>query len=61
MILTNYGFDEYVFHTLRAGATGFLVKDIEPADLVHTVRVAARGDALLAPTITRRLISEYVS
>ena len=61
VILTNYGFDEHVFNALRAGASGFLVKDIEPADLLHAVRVAARGDALLAPTITRRLISEYVS
>jgi len=61
VILTNYGFDEYVFQALRAGATGFLVKDIEPADLLHAVRVAARGDALLAPSITRKLISEFVS
>jgi DNA-binding NarL/FixJ family response regulator len=61
VILTNYGLDEHVFNALRAGASGFLVKDIEPADLVHAVRVAARGDALLAPAITRRLISEYVS
>ena len=61
VILTNYGFDEHVYNALRAGASGFLVKDIEPADLLHAVRTAARGDALLAPTITRRLISEYVS
>jgi DNA-binding NarL/FixJ family response regulator len=61
VILTNYGFDEYVFNALRAGASGFLVKDIEPADLVQAVRVAARGDALLAPSITRRLIGEFVS
>ncbi|MEU4383384.1 response regulator transcription factor [Micromonospora echinofusca] len=61
VVLTNYGFDEYVFNALRAGATGFLVKAIEPADLLHAVRVAARGDALLAPSITRKLISEYVS
>ncbi|SCG15674.1 two component transcriptional regulator, LuxR family [Micromonospora echinofusca] len=61
VVLTNYGFDEYVFNALRAGATGFLVKTIEPADLLHAVRVAARGDALLAPSITRKLISEYVS
>jgi DNA-binding NarL/FixJ family response regulator len=61
VILTNYGFDEHVFNALRAGASGFLVKDIEPADLLHAVRVAARGDALLAPAITRKLISEYVS
>ncbi len=43
VILTNYGFDEHVFNALRAGASGFLVKDIEPADLLHAVRVAARG------------------
>jgi DNA-binding NarL/FixJ family response regulator len=61
VILTNFGLDEYVFNALRAGACGFLVKDIEPADLLHAVRTAARGDALLSPTITRRLISEYVS
>ena len=61
VILTNYGFDEYVFNALRAGAAGFLVKDIEPEDLLHSVRVAARGDALLAPSITRMLISRYVS
>ncbi|GAA1881092.1 response regulator [Asanoa iriomotensis] len=61
VILTNYGFDEYVFHALRAGAAGFLVKDIEPEDLLHSVRVAARGDALLAPSITRMLISRYVA
>ncbi|AQZ64049.1 DNA-binding response regulator, LuxR family [[Actinomadura] parvosata subsp. kistnae] len=61
VILTNYGFDEYVFDALRAGAAGFLVKDIVPEDLLHAVRVAARGDALLAPSITRRLIDRYVT
>jgi DNA-binding NarL/FixJ family response regulator len=61
VILTNYGLDEYVYSALRAGASGFLVKDTEPADLLYGVRVAARGDALLSPTITRRLIGEYVS
>ncbi|EHR49436.1 response regulator containing a CheY-like receiver domain and an HTH DNA-binding domain [Saccharomonospora marina XMU15] len=61
VILTNYGFDEYVFNALRAGAGGFLVKDIEPDDLLHAVRVAARGDSLLAPSVTSRLISEFVS
>ncbi|MQA86662.1 MAG: response regulator [Streptosporangiales bacterium] len=61
VILTNYGLDEYVFNALRAGASGFLVKDTEPADLLQAVRVAARGDALLSPSITRRLISEFVS
>lgn len=61
VILTNYGMDEYVLEALRAGAAGFLVKDIQPEDFVHAVRVAARGDALLAPTVTRALIDHYVS
>ncbi|SEG79624.1 two component transcriptional regulator, LuxR family [Nonomuraea solani] len=61
VILTNYGLDEYVYNALRAGAGGFLVKDTEPADLLQGVRVAARGDALLSPAITRRLIGEYVA
>ncbi|MEU7769205.1 response regulator transcription factor [Nocardia sp. NPDC049190] len=61
VILTNYGLDEYIFHALRAGAAGFLVKDILPEDFLHSVRVAARGEALLAPSITRRLIDRYVS
>ncbi|MEV5887946.1 response regulator transcription factor [Nonomuraea fuscirosea] len=61
VILTNYGLDEYVFDALRAGAGGFLVKDTEPADLLQGVRVAARGDALLSPAITRRLIGEFVA
>ncbi|REE99984.1 response regulator [Thermomonospora umbrina] len=61
VILTNYGMDEYVLEALRAGAAGFLVKDIVAEDLLHAVRVAARGDALLAPSITRRLIDRYVT
>jgi DNA-binding NarL/FixJ family response regulator len=61
VILTNYGVDQYVFDALRAGAAGFLVKDIEPDDFLHAIRVAARGDALLAPSITRTLIDQYVS
>ncbi|WP_406080354.1 response regulator [Micromonospora sp. NBC_00858] len=61
VILTNYGLDEHVYHALRAGAAGFLVKDIEPADFLHAIRVAARGDALLAPSITRKLINRYVT
>ncbi|MFE9857716.1 response regulator [Streptomyces sp. NPDC005780] len=61
VILTNYGMDEYVLDALRAGAAGFLVKDIVPDDFVHAVRVAARGDALLAPSITRKLIKHYVT
>lgn len=61
VILTNYGLDEYVFNALRAGAAGFLVKDVQPEDFLHAVRVAARGDALLAPAITRKLIDRYVT
>ncbi|MET7379858.1 response regulator transcription factor [Streptomyces sp. NPDC005526] len=61
VIVTNYGLDEYVFNALRAGAAGFLVKDIVPDDFLHAVRVAARGDALLAPSITRKLINRYVA
>ena len=61
VILTNHGLDEHVFHALRAGAAGFLVKDVEPEDLLHAVRGAARGDVLLAPSITRRLVDRYVS
>ena len=61
VVLTNYGLDEYVFDALRAGAAGFLVKDILPEDFLHAIRVAARGDALLAPSITRKLIDRYVT
>jgi DNA-binding NarL/FixJ family response regulator len=61
VILTNYGLDEYVYNALRAGAGGFLLKDTDPSDLLHGVRVAARGDALLSPAITKRLIGEFVS
>ncbi|MGW8886189.1 response regulator [Streptomyces sp. NPDC055749] len=61
VILTNYGLDEYVFDALRAGAAGFLLKDTEPAELLHAIKVAARGDALLSPAITRRLIGEFVA
>ncbi|MFF1832868.1 response regulator [Streptomyces sp. NPDC058231] len=61
VILTNYGLDEYVFEALRAGAAGFLLKDTEPAELLRAIRVAARGDALLSPAVTRRLIGEFVS
>ncbi|MEU4570932.1 response regulator [Nonomuraea sp. ATR24] len=61
VILTNYGVDEYVYDALRAGAAGFLVKDTEPDDLLQGVRVAARGDALLSPSITRRLIGAFMA
>ncbi|NES27074.1 response regulator [Micromonospora terminaliae] len=61
LILTNYGLDSYVFAALRAGASGFLLKDADPADLLRAVAVVARGDALLAPVVTRTLISEFVA
>jgi DNA-binding NarL/FixJ family response regulator len=61
VMLTNYGIDEYVFDALRAGASGFVLKDTEPADLLYAIHLAARGDALLSPAITRRLISEFVT
>ncbi|GLW24788.1 response regulator [Microbispora triticiradicis] len=61
VILTNYGLDRYVFDALRAGASGFLLKDTDPVELLQALRVAARGDALLSPAVTRTLISEYVS
>ncbi len=61
VVLTNYGLDEYVFNSLRAGASGFVVKDTEPADLLQALRVTMRGDALLSPAVTRRLISEFVA
>jgi DNA-binding NarL/FixJ family response regulator len=61
LILTTFEADDYVFEALRAGASGFLLKDTEPADLLAAVRVVARGDALLAPSVTRRLIAEVTS
>jgi DNA-binding NarL/FixJ family response regulator len=61
VILTTFELDEYVFESLKAGASGFLVKDTEPADLVRAVRAVAAGDALLSPGVTRRLIEEYAS
>ncbi|MFD9074872.1 response regulator [Streptomyces lasiicapitis] len=59
VILTTFDVDDHVYGALRAGASGFLVKDTEPMELLHAVRVAARGDALIAPTVTRRLIAEF--
>jgi DNA-binding NarL/FixJ family response regulator len=59
VILTTFDLDDYVYGALRAGATGFLVKDTEPAELPQAVRVAARGDALISPSVTRRLIAEF--
>jgi DNA-binding NarL/FixJ family response regulator len=60
MILTTFDLDEYVFAALRVGASGFLLKDTEPAQLLDAIRVVAAGEALLAPNITRRLIAEFV-
>jgi DNA-binding NarL/FixJ family response regulator len=59
LILTTFEADEYVFEALRAGAAGFVLKDIEPADLLAASRVIAAGEALLAPSVTRRLIAEF--
>lgn len=61
VILTTFDVDDHVYAALRAGASGFLVKDTEPTELIHAVRVVARGDALLAPSITRRLIAEFAA
>jgi DNA-binding NarL/FixJ family response regulator len=59
LILTTFDLDEYVYSALRAGASGFLLKDTPPADLLTAIRVIAAGDALLAPAITKRLIAEF--
>ena len=59
VILTTFDLDEYVFEAIRAGASGFLVKDSEPEELIRAVRAVVRGDALLSPGITRRLIEEF--
>jgi DNA-binding NarL/FixJ family response regulator len=59
LMLTTFDLDEYVYAALRAGASGFLLKDATAAELVHAVRVVAAGDALLAPSVTRRLIADF--
>ena len=59
VMLTTFDIDDYVYGALRVGASGFLLKDVRRDDLVHAVRVVARGDALLAPTVTRRLIERF--
>jgi DNA-binding NarL/FixJ family response regulator len=61
VVLTTFELDEYVFGALRAGASGFLLKDVEPVDLIAAVRVVAGGEALLAPRLTRRLIEAFVA
>jgi DNA-binding NarL/FixJ family response regulator len=59
LILTTFDLDEYVYNALRAGASGFLLKDTPPEDLLHAIRVVAAGEALLAPSVTRTLINEF--
>jgi DNA-binding NarL/FixJ family response regulator len=61
LILTTFDLDEYVHAAIRAGASGFLLKDVKPADLVHAINVVAAGDALLAPTVTRRLLERFAT
>jgi len=61
VILTNFELDEYIFRALRAGASGFLLKDTEPAELLQALHVVMRGDALLSPSVTHRLIGEFVA
>jgi DNA-binding NarL/FixJ family response regulator len=61
VILTTFDLDDYVYAALKAGASGFLVKDTEPVELIHGVRVVARGDALLGASVTRRLIGEFAA
>ncbi|WP_243844351.1 response regulator transcription factor [Salinibacterium sp. ZJ454] len=59
LALTTFDLDEYVYRAVRAGASGFLLKDVSPADLVHAVTVVARGDTLLASAVTRRLLEQF--
>ncbi len=61
IILTTFDLDDYIFEALRAGASGFLVKDTEPIDLIRGIQAVAQGDALLSPGVTRRLIAEFAS
>ena len=60
LMLTTFDLDEYVYDALRAGASGFLLKDVPPEQLIDAVRVVARGDALIAPAVTRRLIERFI-
>jgi DNA-binding NarL/FixJ family response regulator len=61
LMLTTFDLDEYVYEAIRAGASGFLLKDVMPADLLHAVRLVNRGEALLAPSLTRRLLEEFLA
>jgi DNA-binding NarL/FixJ family response regulator len=61
IILTTFDLDEYIFEALRAGASGFLVKDTEPIDLIRGIQAVARGDGLLSPGVTRRLIAQFAT
>ena len=61
LVLTTFELDEYVFEAVRLGASGFLVKHTQPADLVRAVREVAAGEALLSPSVTRRLIEEFAA
>jgi DNA-binding NarL/FixJ family response regulator len=61
VVLTTFGLDEYVFEAIRSGASGFLVKDTEPEELVQAVRVVAGGEALLSPSVTKQLLVEFAS
>jgi DNA-binding NarL/FixJ family response regulator len=61
LMLTTFDLDDYVYEAIRAGASGFLLKDVLPADLLHAIRLVNRGEALLAPTLTRRLLEEFVT
>jgi DNA-binding NarL/FixJ family response regulator len=61
VMLTTFDFDEYVFEALRSGASGFLIKDTTPTDLLHAIRVVAGGESLLSPSVTRWLIAEFVA
>ncbi|WP_436493058.1 response regulator [Actinokineospora sp. HUAS TT18] len=61
LVLTTFDLDDYVYEALRAGASGFLLKDTDPVELLRAIRVVAAGESLLAPTVTRRLIAEFVA
>jgi DNA-binding NarL/FixJ family response regulator len=61
LVLTTYDLDEYVFNALQAGASGFLLKDCPPDELISAIKIVARGDALIAPSITRRLVAEFTA